>query len=166
MNYCCEGTNPSVTMKRCVINQDVNTSNPYSASPYFAIQRQWNLTNIFTIKSLVISGIEYADNQQITVNYPVDVQVAPGVDGRVYYTNLVDFLNSLIPSSTGVVFRDDMNVVDAPVGTSYQVIISYTYGVATQYYKYNSLGFFISIDEENGPWTGVGGNSTVNCFDL
>lgn len=153
-DLCCE---PAVgPMQRCVINTNVETEpDPYlqGGDPYFAMERQYITANFpytFTLNSLNINGIDYASGQVLTLNSNAELQVGVGLDGRSYFMNVVDWLNNIIPSSTKVVFYDDMNVIDAPVGTLFSISITLSWydgigGLLTsQNYFYTHIGFAIS----------------------
>ena len=141
-------------IQRCTIN-DSGNPDPYGGNPYFSMQKFWqDPTYVFTLIRLNINGVEYATGQTLTVNNPADIQVGIGLDGRTYYTNTVDWINSLIPSSTGLVFYDDFNTVDHPENMLFQIIIQDApsgSSPAVSYYKYDNLGLQIAYGASGLP---------------
>lgn len=143
---CC---NPLGLIQRCTINSTGNPD-PYDSIPYFSMQHAWTGTfpYEFTLLSLNINGVEHASGQTLTINNIGDLQVSVGLDGRTYYTNTVDWINSLIPTSTGLVFYDDFNTVDHPENMLFQIIIQdHNQDNLNDYYyyKYDNLGLSYSF---------------------
>jgi len=166
---CC---NPLGPIQRCTINSTENP-NPYSG-PYFSMQRAWTGTfpYEFTLLSLNINGVEYSNGEILTINAIGDLQVSVGLDGRTYYTNTVDWINSLIPTSTGLVFYDDFNTVDHPENMLFQIIIQdHNQDSLSEYfyYKYDNIGL-LYYTTGSGPlpingldWFSVAGDSNYIC---
>lgn len=146
---CC---NPLGPIQRCTINVNEDQPNPYSggSGPYFAMERQYypaNFPYTFTLNSLNINGVDYASGQVLTLNSPAELVTGIGFDGRTYFMNVVDWLNPIIPSSTGVVFYDDMNTVDSPINTLFSIGITMSWyeggDLTSQTYFYTHYGFAI-----------------------
>lgn len=169
---CC---NTSQLIQRCTINESPS-EDPYVTGPYFSMQKRFEGTfpYVFTLESLNINGVQYAAGQTLVINSAMDLQVGIGLDGRTYYTNTVDWINSFIPASTDVRFYDDFNTNDHPVNTIFQIIIlDQNADLYCSYYKYDNLGFQLA----NSPqplqpfdtlyWSSVGGVSNYNiCSTL
>lgn len=142
---CCNSLGP---IQRCTINVNEDQPDPYSesGSPYFAMERGYfpgDFPYIFTLNSLNINGVNYASGQVLTLNSTAELITGIGFDGRTYFMNIVDWLNSIVPSSTGVVFYDDMNTIDRPVNTLFSInITSCCTGINTYYYT--NIGFSIN----------------------
>jgi hypothetical protein len=167
---CC---NPLGAIARCTINEREDQPDPYSGFPYFSMQRAWvDSQYTFTLISLNINGVEYASGQTLTINNPADLELGIGLDGRTYYTNTVDWVNSFIPSSTGLVFYDDFNTVDHPENMLFQIVIQDApsgYAPGVYYYKYDNLGL-LYYNSNLGPipvteisWYSVGPDGTYKC---
>ena len=166
VNLCCP---PQPPITRCTINSN-GQPNPYSLGPYFSMQHNWTDPQyVFTLVSLNINGVEYANGETLTINNPADVQVGIGLDGRTYYTNTVDWINSLIPTSSKLVFYDDFNTVDHPENMLFQIIIAdFPSGTAPGVYYYLGLLYYNSV---GGPipvteigWYSIGpGGTYKNC---
>jgi len=155
----------------CTINSN-GQPNPYSATPYFSMQHYWpDAQYTFTLISLNINGVEYATGQTLTINTPAELVLGIGLDGRTYYTNTVDWINNLIPISTGLMFYDDFNTVSHPENMLFQVIIQdVPSGIAPGvcYYKYDNLGLLhynaggpIPVTEID--WYPIGPDGTYKC---
>jgi hypothetical protein len=154
---CCNSLGP---IQRCTINVNEDQPDPYSVGggPYFAMERGYFPTNFpytFTLNSLNINGVDYASGQVLTLNSPAELVTGIGFDGRTYFMNIVDWLNPIIPSSTGVVLYDDMNTIDRPVNTLFAISITVSYyegsggPLVSRNYYYNQFGFYADDPGDN-----------------
>lgn len=145
-------TTYSIPKKRCTIN--VDSDDPYipNANPYFSMCKNYNSLEFpfeFDLLSLKINGYQYANNQSLILNDISELELAFGLDGKLYYSNSTDWINSIIPDSTGVKFYDDFNTIEYPIGTTIEIDIKFFNSTSSDYYyRYNNDGFYIAIDDQ------------------
>ena len=150
---CCNSLGP---IQRCTINVNEDQPNPYTTGPYFSMEKGYfpgNFPYTFTLNSLNINGVNYASGQVLTLNSTAELITGIGFDGRTYFMNIVDWLNSIVPSSTGVVFYDDMNTIDRPVNTLFSINITSCWDyigtgpcTGSDVYNYTNIGFSTNND--------------------
>ena len=140
-------------LRRCTINQN-GEADPYNLSPYFSMQKTWYsyaFPYSFTLDALIINGTDYSTGQTLSINDIGDLTVATGVDGRTYYTNVADWINSLIPVGIDLIIRDDFNTVDYTPGLTFDIQITDEnvdpIGAMLQKYRYTNAGFFAGYSD-------------------
>jgi hypothetical protein len=146
-------TPPSPSLIRCRLsNNNGRINRAWDGTPLSPCQ------HTFTILDLTVNGVQYGPGTPLTVTAPSGLMAGIGTDGNSYVTNITDWINSYVPA--GFTFWDDMKVVDRPVGSTFNLTISYFNACAgtTQQYTYNdSTGWTIP-----GPQT----YSTYDCVPL
>ena len=151
LGYSCSNTPfPDVNfikIRNIIHDHNNNIVDDNGLSRYYMMERGWfNPPYIFILNSLMINNIEYANGETLTINSYLNLQTGIGFDGVTYISNMVDWINSIIPIESGLVFYDDFNVVEFFTGTEFSVEIGpYIYnntGFQTQY-QYQILGTYI-----------------------
>ena len=167
-------TYESLFLQRCTINSSSNPD-PYGGGTenyYFTLSKIWADETIypytFTIIELVINGVDYGTSQTFTINDITDVHVATGLDGRVYYTDVVTWVNSLIPSESKLKFYDDFNTKEHPNDLTFSIVIQMenSGGLYTGWYKYTNAGFYQAtiIPAEPTDYALIGDSTYKNCI--
>lgn len=122
---CIEGECPPTPVpQRCSAGGDAHFDE-------WRMEGTWqNPQYIFELMSFKVDGIEYAAGETLTVNAPGDLVTAAGLiyPGETYVQNINNWLNSIpTVAGTGLVFYDDMSVIDTPdVSTLFSIRIKRT----------------------------------------
>jgi len=167
-------TYESIFLQRCTINSSSNPD-PYSGNTdnyYFQLSKIWSDDAMypftFTIMALIINEVDYGTSQTFTINDITDVHVATGLDGRVYYTDVVDWVNSLIPSESKLKFYDDFNTKEHPNDLTFSIVIQMENygGLYLGLYRYNNTGFYVAttIPAEPNDYALIGDSTYKNCI--
>jgi len=116
----------------------------YSRAMYAMPERQWTgvFPYTFTLNSLSINGVEYSSGETLTIPNLGSLLTGYGFDGSVYVTNIVDWLNNIIPTETNLTFYDNMSVFDMPINSSFYINITNDHSVPT--YTWDPSGMYLS----------------------
>jgi len=119
-----------------------------SGTGYFRLERTWiESSYTFTLTSMVLDGVEYADGETLLINPPNDLQVGISlIDGLPYIMNINDWLNSITGvAASGFSFYDDMHVIYKPtLASTYTIAITMVSPGSNSIYYYTSqYGFGI-----------------------
>jgi len=97
-------------------------------------------SNTFYLVSFIVDGVEYANDETITVGAGGDpILWGLGIDGRTYPQNINDWLNSIGPSS--ITLHDNLTVIDlVDENSTYSIDIGKN--TTSAYYHYDSTNFF------------------------
>lgn len=133
-------TAPPLVATRCMLG------NGNGLTGYYQMERTWSYpTYTFTLDSLLLDGVEYANGETLVITGVGDLVtgVSP-IDGLTYVMNINDWLNSISGvAASGFVFYDDMHAVDSPdVSSTFYVQITMSNPDVTDVYYYDSsVGF-------------------------
>lgn len=134
-----------------------NAQSGLGGTGYYQVERNWpeGNTYTFTLNSLLLNGVEYANGNVITITSSDDLVVGTStIDGYIYVMNINDWLNS-IPgvSESGFVFHDDMHVIDKPdTNSKFTIAISSSSaeGGNWDYFYTSGYGFSIADPSDSG----------------
>jgi len=134
---------------------------------YYQVERNWSLpggeTYIFTLNSLLLNGVEYANGNTITITSPDDLVVGTSTfDGYTYVMNINDWLNSISGvAESGFVFYDDMHIIDKPdTDSTFTINISGSSVASGNYEYFYTTVYGFTIEDPTGAPPSYGNHYT------